>query len=302
MPAPPSRNNLAGTGGSAPSNATARVGFGAFWDYVTSLLGLTGSPVDAREALGVGTKGHQFGCQLTLPAASTTMSISAGEWQDSTGAYLMSISAMTKTTSAWASGTGNGGRLGAAAVANNTWYDWYLIYNPTTGATEIGFDLPGVVTYPSGYTASRRIFSALTNGSGQWLPCIQDGDYFQWLNRVADVSATNPGTAAVNRTLTVPTGVSVIAEIQVGVTNTGSGGISYSAFSDLSTTAPTPGTGASDTTAAASAAGAAVSSGAVRKVRTTTAAQIRSQLSYSDATVFLNIQTIGWFDTRGRNA
>lgn len=61
MPAPPSRNAIAGTGGSAPSNATGRTGFGALWDYVTALLGASGDAVDARTALGAaGTAGATF--------------------------------------------------------------------------------------------------------------------------------------------------------------------------------------------------------------------------------------------------
>lgn len=53
MPAPPSRDDIAGTGGLSPSNATARTGFGALWDYVTTLLGASGNAADARTALSV---------------------------------------------------------------------------------------------------------------------------------------------------------------------------------------------------------------------------------------------------------
>ncbi|MBS1170015.1 MAG: hypothetical protein H6R01_933 [Burkholderiaceae bacterium] len=43
-----------------PSNAVLRAGIGRFWDYVTSLLGATGDPADAREALGaVGKSGDE---------------------------------------------------------------------------------------------------------------------------------------------------------------------------------------------------------------------------------------------------
>jgi hypothetical protein len=50
--APPARTAISDTYPN-PSNAVARAGFGALWDYVTSLLGATGTPADARTALGV---------------------------------------------------------------------------------------------------------------------------------------------------------------------------------------------------------------------------------------------------------
>ena len=50
--APPARTSISDTYPN-PSNAVARAGFGALWDYVVSLLGATGTPADARTALGV---------------------------------------------------------------------------------------------------------------------------------------------------------------------------------------------------------------------------------------------------------
>ena len=52
----------------------------------------------------------------------------------------------------------------------------------------------------------------VTDGSAQWVAFIQDGDLFQWKTPVAsDISATNPGTSAVLRTLKVPTSSSLSA-------------------------------------------------------------------------------------------
>lgn len=55
MPAPPSKNDIAGSG-ATPSNAQARSGFGALWECLfgaSGLLGATGDAADARAALGV---------------------------------------------------------------------------------------------------------------------------------------------------------------------------------------------------------------------------------------------------------
>lgn len=50
--APPARTEISDTYPN-PSNAVARIGFGSLWDYVVSLLGATGTPADARTALGL---------------------------------------------------------------------------------------------------------------------------------------------------------------------------------------------------------------------------------------------------------
>lgn len=52
MAAPPLRTALADTYPN-PTNAMARTGLGALWDYVTGLLGATGNAAEARVALGV---------------------------------------------------------------------------------------------------------------------------------------------------------------------------------------------------------------------------------------------------------
>lgn len=51
--APPARTAISDTYPN-PSNATARTGFGALWDYVTGLLGSTGNPSAALTALQIG--------------------------------------------------------------------------------------------------------------------------------------------------------------------------------------------------------------------------------------------------------
>ena len=48
----PNHDDINGTAPN-PDSATARAGFGALWDFATSLLGLTGDPADARAALEV---------------------------------------------------------------------------------------------------------------------------------------------------------------------------------------------------------------------------------------------------------
>mgnify|MGYP003394646124 CR=1 FL=1 len=47
--APPAKNEISAT--PSPSNAVGKAGFGKLWDYVTALLGASGNPEDAFDAL-----------------------------------------------------------------------------------------------------------------------------------------------------------------------------------------------------------------------------------------------------------
>lgn len=49
---PPARTAISDTYPN-PSNGVARIGFGSLWDYVTGLLGATGNPAQAQQALQV---------------------------------------------------------------------------------------------------------------------------------------------------------------------------------------------------------------------------------------------------------
>lgn len=105
MPAPPSRDDIAGTGGLSPSNATARTGFGALWDYVTTLLGASGNASDARTALGlaIGTDVQAYDADIATVAASQA------EMEAGTEAGLRSMSPLriAQAVAALASNSGN---------------------------------------------------------------------------------------------------------------------------------------------------------------------------------------------------
>jgi hypothetical protein len=252
--------------------------------------------------------GFLFG--LTLSRSSTTaLGIAAGTASDSTGTAAIALSsAFTKSTAGtWAAGSGSNGMGAGLTIANTTWYHVFAIIN--AGVADVYFDTSvSAANKPASTTAFRRIGSFLTNGSAQIIDFVQDGDLFQWLAPVADISAaTNPGASAVTRTLaSVPTGVNVIAHVQAIASNTGTG-VSVGVYlSDLATNdVAVVITGAglfSDTSMTASFAGG-VGTGASRvSVRTNTSAQIRSRLSASDASTTLVINTLGWTDSRGRNS
>lgn len=251
-------------------------------------------------------RSYLAGLGMSTAGGSATMTIAAGVAANSTNVALMTLAAaIAKTTSAWAVGTGNGG-LDTGAIANSTQYHFHLIQRLDTGVVDALISLsPTAPTMPANYTIFRRIGSMKTNGSAQWIAFSQVGDNFLLSASVLDVDAANPGTAAVSRTLSVPTGIQVDAVVQWMLVNAASGGVSDLQISSLDVTDEAP----SVTVAPlATISGAAAASGwnghpsAQATTRTNTSAQVRSRLSFSDASVTLRGATLGWIDRRGRDS
>lgn len=233
--------------------------------------------------------------------ATNDIDIAVGACRDSGNAVdIVLASALTKQLdAAWAVGTNAGMRASGAAIANTT-YHIFVIRRPDTGVVDVAADTSATganiaANTNANYTQIRRIGSIVRAG-GTILAFKQDGDLFQWLAVVADVSATNPGTAAVTRTLTVPTGINVVAKTLIGLVSDASGGL-FAYLSDLSV---------NDAAAAAGVAQAMVNTGPANAagaadVRTNTSSQIRSRISASFAGSILVIGTAGWVDRRGRD-
>jgi hypothetical protein len=162
--------------------------------------------------------GYITGLTLSTAGASATISIAAGSATDSANTTLMTLaSAISKTTSAWAVGSGNGG-LDTGAIANSTSYHFYEIQRLDTGVVDVIFSLSASApAYPTGYTISRRIGSMKTNGSAQWTSFTQTNDDFILSAPVTDVNAIATTTARVNKALSVPTGIPLRALFRAGV-------------------------------------------------------------------------------------
>jgi hypothetical protein len=246
-------------------------------------------------------RSYLAGYGLSTAGSSGTMSIAAGAATDTTNTTMISLTAaISKTTSAWSVGTGNGG-LDNGTIANATWYHFYAIMRPDTGVVDVLFSTSATTpTMPANYVYKRRIGAGLTDGSAHWVAFSQTGGEFRWLAGVLDVNTTNPGTSAVSATLTVPIGLKVRAMFNSTlVINTASAQV-Y--FSDLAandeatsvTNAPL---------AQMSNFGVAAGQSAVGlEITTNTSAQIRYRLNASDGSSIIRIATIGWIDRRGRDA
>lgn len=272
------------------------------------VLSSTGSKVSFTSAPVVGVvpfpqdltpvNGYLFGLTLSAAGATATFGIAVGAAGDSLGLDIMALgSAFTKTTSAWALGTA-AGSLDTGAIANSTWYHVHLIKRPDTGVVDVLISLSATApTMPTNYTLFRRIGSMKTNGSAQWTKFSQLGDEFLWDAFVLDITSTNPGTAAVTRTISVPTGIQVLAIVNAqsdtnGITD---GRVSVTSLDKADETEYNagffngPGTGQYIIPQR-------------MMIRTNTSAQIRTRNAASGVNSIQYIITAGWIDRRGRDA
>lgn len=239
------------------------------------------------------------GC--TLSPSGSSMGISACQVTDSTQVALVNEAAITKTTGAWVAGNNSGG-IDTGAIANATWYHWYVISNAAGSLVDVIFSLSASApALPGGYTLYRYIGSSLTNGSAQWVPFTQYGSEFYWSTPVLESTSANPGTSAVTQTLAnVPTGLKVRAIMNALMNNqTTNSALPYISSLDTADVAPS--------LTAAPLGSVGVTGNAINPIAaqvtvwTNTTAQIRTRLALSGASDKLSIATLGWIDLRGTN-
>lgn len=215
-------------------------------------------------------------------------------------------SALTKQLDAvWAVGN-NAGGLDTGTKAVSTWYHVWLIQRSDTAVVDVLFSTSATApTMPASYDRKRRIGAILTDGSGVIRPFSQAGDTFVWGTPPADVAATNPGTAAVLRTMSVPTGVRVGVHWAASIIDNSFGGASiYTLITSPAAADVTPGAtsgahnmittlgGLSPTVLASVCSGYSLSN---------TSGQVRSRLSVSDADITLRMFVLAWRDPRGND-
>lgn len=241
-------------------------------------------------------RGHIDGYTLSTVGSSTTMTIAAGQATNSVNTgYITLASAINKTTSAWAVGSGNGG-LDTGTIANSTWYYFYAIRRPDTGVVDVVFSTnSSSPTLPTNYTQFRYIGAGLTNGSAQWTRFFQYGDLFRWDTPVQDFNGAGVTTASL-LTLSVPRGrkMQVLVSTQGVSGGTGGNGV-YLSDPDASDLAVT-GTGLANAWHTADPGGESMT--VQSTCVTNTSGQVRRR-HWNTAT--MQITTFGWTDLRGRN-
>lgn len=293
-------NNAIGSNTSISAWAVGEIPYAS---ATNTLSRLTPGTIGQILAMGIPTPGWTSqsigGCFLSNNGSDATNDIDVtvgARYSDDAAfgnrVFMPLTTALTKQLdAAWAAGT-NQGMRDTGSIANGTWHI-FLIMHPTTGVTDIlASTSASSPTMPSGYTKKWRIGSILREG-GVIVPFTQDLDYFLRTAPALDVNVTasNFGTSAISRTLSVPLGIRVIAFGTFTHDDSSQG--TYMLLSDL---------GANDD-AATVASGrlieggpASVGGAAAFRIRTNTSAQIRSRAAATSTNTNFRLVTEGWID------
>lgn len=252
---------------------------------------------------GAALRGYLSGLTLSTAGSSSVFSISAGVAGDSTNTYFMKLaSAYSKSTAAWAVGTGTGA-LDTGTITANTWYHVFLVKRLDTGVVDVLVSLSATApTLPASYTAFRRIGSMKTSASSWWTSFTQVGDEFRWAANVGELTAFAI-TDTVAHTLTlagVPTGVIVNCLFHGAIAPSGSAnGVLFTSL-DEADAAVLGLTGSRNASLWAQTSGAFQAGDF--NVRTNASAQFRWRAFGTTGTPDVSVYTYGWIDRRGRDA
>lgn len=231
---------------------------------------------------------------------TTSFSISNGQAVDSNNQYNITGASLTKTQAAWAAGTNAGGKLSAAAMANNTWYYWWALLNDADGTVDYGFDVSAASpTFPAGYTVTRYIGARKTAlAATTWEPMVQHGDLVLFSTPPAlDVSGV---VSNANRTLTTVNIPAIRVEWFGNVVAEATAGLNASLYltdpSVADVAAGTTGTPLSSIHISNTTAGL-LRAGAQARCWSNTASQIGMRANNSNN---FFVQTLGFWDPRGK--
>lgn len=250
-------------------------------------------------------QGHIFGMTLSNNGSDATndIDIAAGSCASThatpSSVVLLNPGAKTKRLDAsWVTGTNQGGLSSSLSIANTTYYVHAIRVG---GVDDIGFDTSATAAnLIADHSATHyRMIGRILRESAAIVAFTQINNTFIRAAAVQDVAATNPGTSAVTRTLSVPLGTGITALVNSNTLQVGTS--SFVLLSPLSFTDAAPsGTAAPGFSYLASNVGVANFGMGAMRIQTNASAQIRSRLSASDANTVLYINTYGWIDERGQ--
>lgn len=310
--------------------ATARATLDTFEDVFTTIgdLLIAGTS-GAEERLAAGSQGQalimgaskpQWGYFPFKPGfftgfetvngtdADHDIDFGAGRGLSSDGTMvIVNSSTVTKQADAtWAAGSAAGGMASGQSLPTSGTIHYFALGNPTTGGVDFGFDtavagtnlLADAAVASAGFTKIIYIGSMTTDSSANITKYFQYGSRFILDVEVRDVTASNPGTSAVTRTLSVPNGVKVLAILNAFGRGNTTADIAY-LITAIEQTDTTPSSGAAQTfrTVGDTGDGSGVSNVIVA---TNTSRQIRSRQHASGASDAFLINTVGWINPAGR--
>jgi hypothetical protein len=239
---------------------------------------------------------------LGISVSGNTLTMQPGVAADSTNAAFMILAAaMSKTTAAWAAGTGNGG-LDTGAIAASTWYHIHLIekLGPPI-AVDITFSLSATApTLQSGWTLARRIATLYINASSVWRPVTNLYDHFGWVAPVGDISVNSGSAATILRTLvSMPAGISVLGFLNIYMQDS-EAGVTTQAYGNVCATDSAASNSNTGTYVSIQGATAATAAGGAHILLKINNQQFYSANVSAAAGVLFRADGIGWLDFRGR--
>lgn len=150
-------------------------------------------------------------------SGSVTVDVSPGTCRDKTGLVPFDLNTQLSKNlnGVWAYGSGMGG-LDEGASAAGTWYNFFLIYNPTSdlldGLFSTSFNNPKL---PAGFTLSRYLGSVKTDPTlNDIRPFINIGEWF-WFKAFEQSHSGAANGVPAYRTIAVPRGAKTKAHIRV---------------------------------------------------------------------------------------
>ncbi|CAH0339568.1 hypothetical protein [Rhizobium sp. CECT 9324] len=172
---------------------------------------------------------------ITSKSSAYVISVAAGDIKGN-GIRVVNAGAFTKTLNAvWAAGSGNGGRLDAAAVTANTTYHLQALRKDSDGSFDWGYSLlPIPASVPAGYTWVGRFDWCYTNATPNAIWDYTQTDSIKafpptaWINTtgaVADALYTIPAV------IPAPNGVKSLITCLVSMSSNANGSVS-AAFND----------------------------------------------------------------------
>jgi hypothetical protein len=249
--------------------------------------------------------GHLWGLTLSTAGSSATFSVAIGQAVDSTNVDFMTLaSSISKTTAAWAVGTGNGAwdGTGTNPTGASIWQHVHLIKRTDTGVVDILISASATSpTLPASYTEFRRIGSMKTNASNQWIAFNQFGNNFYWVTGVNDSTSIPTSTDTVYTLASVPTGVRVIPFVQIGLAGTSNtiGARIRSPDMNSTETAISASNGLATWDVVANGSTITRSAWANMPIITNTSAQVNIIADSLNSGNGFTLRTEGWYDFRG---
>lgn len=190
------------------------------------LMNYTNSEITIR------SRGHISGLLISNGTdAAHDIDITVGECVDSTNSSLMKVTgALTKKIDVdWIAGNDAGGFPSGLTLTASTFYNYFLIKNPTTGVVDAGFDTSSSATNllsdATGYTQFRQIGIVLTDGTPEILEFFispDDPSMVNWTDSGGELLNQASSSTAVSKTSSVtPPGTIAVMIVNLKSAKTG---------------------------------------------------------------------------------